>query len=79
MISGASKKHYEGDKHFPAGEYDFIFDIQDDTGLPRLLPFNKSDNPLISAEKFLARENLSVGYKEQIMNWIIKNSKIDKT
>lgn len=67
---------YEGDKYFPKGNYDFIFDIQDDTGVPRLLPFNKTDNVLVSTEKFIAREQLSVSFKEQIMNFVIKNSKL---
>lgn len=66
---------YEGDKFFPQGNYDFIFDVQDDSGTPRLLPYNKSDNVLIATEKFLAREKLSVSFKEQIMHFIIKNSK----
>jgi phospholipase A-2-activating protein len=66
---------YEGDKYFPKGNYDFIFDIQDDTGQPRLLPFNRDDNPLVATEKFLAREGLSGGFKEQIMQFVIRNSK----
>jgi phospholipase A-2-activating protein len=69
------QRFYEGDKHFPQGNYDFIFDVQDDTGLPRLLPFNKGDNPLEATEKFIAREQISIAFKEQILNFVIKNSK----
>lgn len=79
QVIGANRtSKYEGDRFFPKGEYDFIFDIQDDTGGSRLLPFNKNDNPLVSAENFLAREQLSAGYKEQIINFIKKNANIDK-
>ena len=63
-------KDYKGDAFFPKGNYDFMFDIQDESGGSRYLPYNRGDNPLVAAEKFLAREGLSVGYKEQIMNFI---------
>lgn len=65
-VTGAvNTKKYEGDWFFPAGEYDFIFLIEvDDSGVKKKLPFNKGDNPLVCAEKFLAREQLSVNYKE---------------
>lgn len=69
------KRHYEGDKFFPKGDYDFIFDIQDDSGKTRLLPFSKGDNPLEATEKFIAREQISIAFKEQILNFIIKNTK----
>jgi len=58
------KKKYEGDKYFPAAEYDYVFDVQDESGINRRLPFNDGENPLVSAEKFLVRENMSMGYKE---------------
>jgi phospholipase A-2-activating protein len=69
------KRNYEGDKFFPAGDYDFIFDIQDDSGKTRLLPFNRGDNPLEATEKFIAREQISIAFKEQILNFVIKNTK----
>ena len=69
------KHHYEGDKFFPEGHYDFIFDIQDDSGKSRLLPFSKGDNPLEATEKFIAREQISIAFKEQILNFVIKNTK----
>ena len=79
VIGSNRKSKFEGDRFFPKGDYEFIFDIQDESGGSRLLPFNKQDNPLVAAEKFLAREELSVGYKEQIINFIKKNANIDKT
>lgn len=65
------KKYYEGDRFFPAGEYDFVFEVDAAEGLPKLqLPYNMGDNTLIVAEKFLMRESLPVTYKEQIMKFI---------
>ncbi len=58
------KRQYGGDKFFPAGEYDFIFDVDDESGTTKLLPFNKGDNHLTTAEKFITRENLPMEYKE---------------
>jgi phospholipase A-2-activating protein len=69
------KKTYEGDKYFPAGQYDYVFDVQDESGINRRLPFNDGDNPLVSAEKFLVREGMNMGYKEQIIKFIINNSR----
>lgn len=39
-------RYYEGDKYFPAGNYDYIFDVDDDSGAPKVIPFNDGDNPL---------------------------------
>lgn len=72
---GPPKSSYEGDKYFPAGEYDFIFNVNDDSGMNRRLPYNLGDNSLVAAEKFLAREGMNVGYKEQIISFISKNTK----
>ena len=40
VIGGTSKKEYEGDRFFPAGEYDYVFDVEDDQGGKKLLPCN---------------------------------------
>jgi phospholipase A-2-activating protein len=76
-VAGTShpKKQYEGDKFFPKGEYDYIFDIQDDSGLNRRLPFNDGENPLVCAEKFLVREGMNAEYKQQIVQFIMKNAR----
>ena len=73
-VTGTNPKSgYEGDQFFPKGDYDFIFDIQDEAGVSRKLPFNKGDNALLAAEKFLAKYNMSTAHKEQIINFINKN------
>ena len=52
-------KVYPGDKLFPAGEYDHIFDVDLGDGLMRKLPFNNGGNALDAADKFCSREGLS--------------------
>ena len=69
------KKHYDGDKIFPKGEYDYIFDVQSDDGLTKRLPYNEGDNVYQAAENFLNREQMNIIYKEQIVEFIRKNTK----
>lgn len=72
----AGKRHYEGDRFFPAGEYDYIFDVDINEGAPKAkLPYNEGDNTLVVAERFLTREGLGLGFKEQITDFIRKNTK----
>ena len=74
MLGAKPKTKYPGDRFFPAGDYDYVFSIEDESGVGKKLPFNKGDNTLLAAEKFLAREQLSLGYKEQIINFIKQNA-----
>jgi phospholipase A-2-activating protein len=75
-VLGNKQTHfYEGDRFFPAGEYDYIFEIDDESGISKKIPFNNGDNPLESAEKFIAREGMSRGYLEQITNFIRQNTR----
>lgn len=67
--------YYQGDRYFPAGDYDYIFNVQDDSGANKRLPFNIGDNSLVAAEKFLNREGMNVGFKEQIIGFITQNTK----
>ena len=51
----------------------FSVDIED--GVPPLkLPYNITDDPWMSAQKFIEKHNLSQLYLDQIANFIIKNS-----
>ena len=53
------KKKFPGDRFFPAGDYDFIFDVEvGEGGKKALLPFNRGENFLLVAEKFCAREEI---------------------
>jgi hypothetical protein len=68
------KKYYPGDKAFPAGEYDFVFDVELE-GYTTKLPFNHGDNTLVIAEKFIARENLHKLYVDDITKFLRQNTK----
>jgi phospholipase A-2-activating protein len=76
---GASKKpkirkQYGGDQYFPAGEYDYLFDVELGESRMALLPFNNGDNPLIVAEKFCAREVINKANISQIIDFIKTNT-----
>lgn len=75
VIGNKSTSVYEGDRFWPAGEYDYIFEVDDESGISKKIPYNNGDNPLESAEKFIAREGLSRGYLEQITTFIRQNSR----
>lgn len=77
MAQGDTQKsHYHGDAFFPKGEYDYVFDVDVGEGAPKAkLPYNEGDNHLVVAEKFLTREGLNIGFKEQITEFIRKNTK----
>eukprot|EP00398_MALV-I-01_sp_L67-1_P000986 gene986-338_t len=78
-VTGAeAKTAYAGDQYFPAGEYDFVFDVQlGDDDIPEnraKLPFNKSDNPMTAAERFIARQKINKGFVQQIRDFIRANA-----
>eukprot|EP00929_Paragymnodinium_shiwhaense_P074291 TRINITY_DN38005_c0_g1_i1.p1 TRINITY_DN38005_c0_g1~~TRINITY_DN38005_c0_g1_i1.p1 ORF type:complete len:746 (-),score=178.12 TRINITY_DN38005_c0_g1_i1:176-2413(-) len=69
------KKQYEGDRIFPAGEYDFVWDV--DMGAAygmKKLPYNKGQNPMEIAEAFCAREEINKSNIDQIRQFIVQNS-----
>lgn len=69
------KKPYDGDRFFPKGDYDYVFDVDVADGAPKAkLPYNEGDNQLVVAEKFLIREGMHLAYKEQITDFIRKNT-----
>lgn len=70
------KKHYPGDEYFPKGDYDYIFDVDVSDDGPKIkLPYNEGDNALVVAEKFLLREGMGLGHKNQIVEFITKNTR----
>ncbi|AMD21558.1 HFL298Cp [Eremothecium sinecaudum] len=67
--SNSQKQEYEGKM------YDYVFDIDVQEGSPVLkLPVNANDNPYDVADKFIARYELPTSYKEQIVEFILKNT-----
>ncbi|CEM37601.1 unnamed protein product [Vitrella brassicaformis CCMP3155] len=62
---------YEGDQYFPAGQYDAIWPVEIGSGGSKArLPFRIGDNPLVVAEKFIAREGLGKQAVEQVASFI---------
>lgn len=56
-------------------EYDYVFDVDIGDGQPiRKLPYNRSDNPYDTADKWLLREDLPLSYRQQIIDFILENT-----
>ena len=69
------KKFYAGDQYFAQGEYDYVFDVElGESGRMALLPINESDNPLVCAEQFCARESINKSNLSQIIDFIKTNT-----
>lgn len=68
--SGNDRKvEHEGKK------YDFVFDVDIEEGKPPLkLPVNANDNVYTVADQFLARYDLALSYRDQVVNFILKNT-----
>eukprot|EP00826_Nyctotherus_ovalis_P045440 TRINITY_DN5034_c0_g2_i2.p1 TRINITY_DN5034_c0_g2~~TRINITY_DN5034_c0_g2_i2.p1 ORF type:complete len:575 (+),score=171.27 TRINITY_DN5034_c0_g2_i2:380-2104(+) len=70
MPSPQQKDFYEGDQIFPAGYYDYMFNIDIRGKGEKKLPFNRGSIPLEEAEKFVERECLHRVYVEEISGFI---------
>ena len=69
------RKFYSGDQYFAQAEYDYVFDVElGENGRMALLPINDTDNPLVSAEKFCARESINKSNVPQIIDFIRTNT-----
>ncbi|VEN56039.1 unnamed protein product, partial [Callosobruchus maculatus] len=75
VMGGAENK--EGQKtKYEGKEYDFVFSVDVEDGKPPLkLPFNRGDDPYVAAQAFLAKHLLPADYLEQVVDFILKNSK----
>jgi len=80
-VTGQSaKSQFEGDDYFPAGEYDFVFDVElggdSEAGGGRTakLPYNKGQNPMVAARAFICREGISQAHLMQVMKFIENSS-----
>eukprot|EP00434_Breviolum_minutum_P002982 symbB.v1.2.002621.t1/scaffold139.1/size300179/4 len=76
-VMGAPKPtqvFYPGDSVFPAGEYDFVFDVDMGPSVgSRKLPFNRGQNPLQVAESFCALHQIHKSNMDDIRQFIQKN------
>jgi phospholipase A-2-activating protein len=52
-------------------EYDYVFDVDIQEGAPPLkLPYNVSENPYAAAQKFLEKNELDMGFVDQVVKFI---------
>lgn len=73
--AGAGTRDPSQKTTFQGKEYDFLFSIDIEDGVPPLkLPFNLTDNPWDAAQKFIHEHDLSQAFLDQIANFIIKNT-----
>lgn len=69
--SGAAqaKKTHDGK------EYDYVFDVDIEDGMPALqLPYSVTENPYEAARKFIERHELDSSFLDQVAHFIIKNT-----
>ncbi|KAG9123458.1 hypothetical protein FRC07_014916, partial [Ceratobasidium sp. 392] len=60
---------------FEGKEYDYVFKVDIKDGEPPLsLPYNATENPYSAAQRFLASNDLSMEYLDQVVSFIEKNS-----
>ncbi|CAG9862601.1 unnamed protein product [Phyllotreta striolata] len=75
-VLGGSDKDENGRTVFEGEAYDFVFSVDVEDGKPPLkLPFNRGEDPYKAADKFLNKHNLPKDYLEQVVNFILTNSK----
>jgi phospholipase A-2-activating protein len=72
--ANANTKMYEGDRVFPAMEYDHVFDVDLGDNIMRKLPFNNGGNAHDSADRFVSREGLSKAMNQQIVDFLKTNA-----
>ncbi|CAI7880624.1 unnamed protein product [Closterium sp. NIES-54] len=62
-------------KMFEGKQYDYVFDVDIGDGVPvRKLPYNHGDNPYDVADKWLLSQDLPLGYREQVVDFILRNT-----
>ncbi len=54
-------------------EYDFVFDIELDVGQKLKLPYNRGEDPWMTAQNFIHKHELPQGHLDTIANFIAKN------
>lgn len=68
-VGSSQKKLHDGK------EYDYVFDVDIEDGAPPLkLPYNASENPYVAAQRFLEKNELPLGYLDQVVSFIEKNT-----
>lgn len=74
-VVGAGATGNDKKIEFEGKTYDYVFDVYIEDGKPPLkLPINVSDNPYTAADDFLARYELPMSYRDQVVQFILKNT-----
>ncbi|AJS53020.1 BMC_2a_G0032230.mRNA.1.CDS.1 [Saccharomyces cerevisiae] len=74
-VVGAGATGNDKKVEFEGKTYDYVFDVDIEDGKPPLkLPINVSDNPYTAADDFLARYELPMSYRDQVVQFILKNT-----
>lgn len=74
-VVGSSSAGSDNKKEYEGKMYDYIFDVDIEEGKPPLkLALNVTDNPYDVADKFIIKHELPSDYREQIVQFIIKNA-----
>ncbi|PTN17066.1 Doa1p [Saccharomyces cerevisiae] len=74
-VVGAGATGKDKKIEFEGKTYDYVFDVDIEDGKPPLkLPINVSDNPYTAADDFLARYELPMSYRDQVVQFILKNT-----
>lgn len=76
-VVGASggSQNTSGKKLHNGKEYDYVFDVNISDDAPTLkLPYNRSDDPYVTAQKFIHENELPQTYLDEIAKFIITNA-----
>ncbi|WOK99599.1 phospholipase A-2-activating protein [Canna indica] len=64
-----------GNQVLDGTRYDYVFDVDIGDGEPvRKLPYNRTDNPYMVADKWLLKEGLPLSYRQQVVDFILQNT-----
>jgi phospholipase A-2-activating protein len=75
-VLGSTNKTNQDKTMFEGKAYDFVFSVDVEDGKPPLkLPFNRGDDPYQAAHTFLAKNVLPSSYLEQVVDFILKNTR----
>ncbi|CRL05013.1 CLUMA_CG018161, isoform A [Clunio marinus] len=78
MGATGGTKETSGKSLHEGKEYDFVFNVDIEDGVPPLkLPFNRTEDPWFAAQKFIHANDLPQAYLEQVANFIIKNANLE--
>lgn len=59
--------------------YDYVFDVELESGNALKLPYNIGDDPFNSSAKFLQDNNLSPELQDQVIDFIVNNTNLDSS